>query len=43
MEIKFFIFSKDASQFSKFDENEVKHDKLNFKRGLTVKFKVKNL
>ena len=29
-------------QFSKFQENEAKHDKRNFKRRFTMTFKVKN-
>ena len=31
-----FVFPVEAFQFSKFHENEAKHDKLNCKRGLTV-------
>ena len=42
MEIELFIFSEEASQFSKFHENESKHNYVNFNRGLTVKLKVKN-
>ena len=30
-------------EFSKFHENEAKHDKRGFKRGLTVTFKVKKI
>ena len=41
MAIDYFVFSVEAFQFSKFHENEAKHDKRNFKRGLTVTFKVK--
>ena len=40
MATKFFIFPIKAFQFSKFKENEAKHDKHNFKRGLIVTFKV---
>ena len=42
MEIKFSVFSVEAFQFSKFYQNEGKHDKFNFKKGLTVKIEVKN-
>ena len=42
MEIEFFVFPVEAFQFSKFHENDTKHDKRNFKRGLTVTFMVKN-
>ena len=38
----FFVFQKEAFQFSKFHENVGKLDKGNFKRGLTMTFKVKN-
>ena len=41
MVIKILVFMIKAFQFSKFHENEVKNDKLNFKRGLTVTFKAK--
>ena len=30
MEIELFVFSVEASQFSKFHENQSKHNKLNF-------------
>ena len=40
IEIKFFVFSVEAFQFSKFHENEAKHDKP--RRGLSVAFEVKN-
>ena len=40
MAIEFFLSL--APQFSKFHENEAKLDKGDFKRGLTVTFKVKN-
>ena len=43
MTIKFFVFQLEAFQFSKFHENVVKLDKGNFKRGLTMTLKVKNL
>ena len=33
MDIEYFFFSKEAFQYSKFYENEVKHDKRNYKRG----------
>ena len=42
MTIEFFVFQLEAFQFSKFHENVAKLDKGNFKRGLTVTFKVKN-
>ena len=42
MTIEFFVFQLEAFQFSKFHEYVVKRDKGNFKRGLTVTFKVKN-
>ena len=42
MAIEFFVFQLEAFQFSKFHEYVVKRDKGNFKRGLTVTFKVKN-
>ena len=32
-----------AFQFYKFHENEAKHDKPNFVKGLTVTFKIKSL
>ena len=37
------ILLVEAFQFTKFHENEAKHDKRNFKRGLTKAFKVKNV
>ena len=37
-----FVFQVEAFQFSKFHKNVTKLDKDNFKRGLTVTFKVKN-
>ena len=40
--MNFFVFSVKAFYFSKFHEDEAKHDKLNFKRALTVVFEVKN-
>ena len=43
MVIEFFVFQVEAFQFSKFHEKIAKLDKDNFKRGLTVTFKVKNL
>ena len=42
MAIEFFVFQLKAFQFSKFHENVAKLDQGNFKRGLTVTFKVKN-
>ena len=42
MSIEFFVFQVEAFQFSKFYENVAKLDKDNFKRSMTVKFKVKN-
>ena len=42
MEIELFLFSVEASQSSRFHENESKHNQLNLNRGLTVRFKVKN-
>ena len=42
MVIEFFVFQVEAFQFSKFHEKIAKLDKGNFKRGLTVTFKVKN-
>ena len=42
MEIELFVFSVEASQFSRFDKNVSKHNQLNFNRGLTMRFKVKN-
>ena len=35
-------FSVEAFQFSKFYENEAKHDKRNFKRGLRLAFDPRN-
>ena len=43
MVIEFFVFQMEASQFSKFHENVANFGKDNFKRGLTVTFKVKKL
>ena len=40
--IKFFVFEVEAFQFSKFYESGAKFDKGDFKRGLTMTFKVKN-
>ena len=37
--IEFFIFLIKTFEFSKFYENEAKHDKINSRRGLTVIFK----
>ena len=42
MAIEFFIFQVVAFQFSKFHENLGKLGKGNFKRDLTMTFKVKN-
>ena len=39
--IKIFVFPVGAFQFSKFHQNEVKYDKSNFKRDLSVSFKAK--
>ena len=39
----FFVFSMEAFQFSKFYENKSKHDKRNFKSGLSVASKIKNI
>ena len=38
MEIEFFVFSKEDYQLFEFHENETKHDKRNFMRGMTVTF-----
>ena len=43
MAIDFSIFPVGAFQFYKFHENEAKHDKHNFEKGLTVTFKIKSL
>ena len=43
MAIEFYVFHVEAFQFSKFHENVAKLGKGNFKRGLTMTFKVKNL
>ena len=43
MAINFSIFPVGAFQFYKFQENEAKHDKGNFEKGLTVTFKIKSL
>ena len=40
MEIEVSLSSMAAFQFSEFHENEAKHDKLNFKKGLTVTFEI---
>ena len=42
MEIKL-VFSVEDFLFSKFHETEAKQDRHNFKRGLTLTFKAKNL
>ena len=42
MAIKIFVFFVEVFQFSKFHENEAKHDKRNFKRRVALAFKVKN-
>ena len=42
MELKVFVFSVEGFWFFKFNENERKLDKRNFKRGLAVKFEVEN-
>lgn len=39
---QFYCFLVEAFLFSKFQENEAKHDKYNFKRRLTATFEVKN-
>ena len=43
MAIKVFVFQLEACQFSKFHENVATLDKDNFKRDLTMTYKVKNL
>ena len=43
MAIDFFVFQVEAFQISKFHESEAKLDKDDFKKDLTVTFKVKNL
>ena len=40
---KFSVFSVEGFYFSKYHGNKAKHDKHNFKIGLTVTFEVKNL
>ena len=40
--IEFFVFSVEDFEVLKFYENEAKREKLNFKRGLSVAFMVKN-
>ena len=42
MTIEFFVLQVKAFQLSKFQENVAKLDKGSFKRGLAVRFKVKN-
>ena len=42
MATEFFVFQLEAFQFSRFHKNVAKLNKDNFKRGLTVTFKVKN-
>ena len=42
MEIKIFVFSTEAFHYSKFYQNEAKYEKGSFKRGLSMKFVVKN-
>ena len=39
---EFSVFQLEAFQFSKVHENVARLDKYNFKRGLTVTYKVKN-
>ena len=39
--VKILVLGRSSFQFSKLYENEVKHDKRNFKRGLGVAFEVK--
>ena len=43
MEIDFSIFPVGAFQFYKCHENDAKHDKHNFEKGLTVTFRIKSL
>lgn len=43
MEIKSFSFIVEAFEFSKFYESEAKHDKHDFRRGLSMVFKVSEL
>ena len=43
MAMEFFVFHVEAFQFSKFHEDVGKFHKGNFKRGLTMTLKVKNL
>ena len=42
MAMEFFVFDVEAFQFTNFHENVGKPLKGNFKRGLTITFKVKN-
>ena len=42
MAIEFSIFSVESFQIFKFHENEAKHNKHNFKRGLTLTFEIKS-
>ena len=39
MDIELFVFLAEALQFSRFRENESKHDQLNFKRGSRSKIR----
>lgn len=41
MEIAYSVLSVEAFKFSNFHENEAKHKKRNFKKGLTVTLEVK--
>ena len=43
MVIKIFVFQVEPFKFLKIHENETKYDKGNFKKGLIMTFKVKNL
>ena len=43
MAIDFSIFPEGAFQFPKFHENDAKHDKRKFEKGLTVTFEIKSL
>lgn len=42
MEIEYFDCSTEAFEFSKLYEDEINHDKRNFKRVLSVAFEVRN-
>ena len=42
MKMKIFVFTMEVFQFFEFLENETKHEKWKFKRGLTVTFEVKS-